>query len=97
VTTAKPGAPTRVRVNGKVITIPHQKDWEHLASAFLSQGTYILWARRVLSPEDLQVFEAAALHNYQMDAIVRQVTENSGITPGKQRRSPRSSGSTRRG
>lgn len=90
------GAPTTVRVNGKVLTIPHQKDWPHIASAFLGQGSFSAWARRVMSPQDFERFEAADLHNYQVEQIVRLISEAAGIPPGKRSPQSRSSARTRK-
>jgi hypothetical protein len=90
------GEPTTVRAGGRVLTIPHQKDWPHIASAFLGQGSFSAWARRVMSEEDFKAFDAADLHNYQIERIVEIVTRNAGITPGKRSPSSRSSRSTRK-
>jgi len=90
------GQPTTVRVAGKVISVPHQKDWEWQASQFLGQGLFSAWARLVLSEEDFKAFQDAELRNYQVEKIVEVVTANSGLSLGKRSARSRSSGSTRK-
>lgn len=90
------GQPTVIRVGGKVITIPHQKEWLYEASQFMGQGMYTAWARRVLDDQDFKAWEAAKLKNYQLEAVVLRCTADAGLTPGKSPARSRSSRSTRR-
>ena len=90
------GEPTSVRIGGKVVSFPHQKDWPHEASVFLGNGNSIAWAQRVLSEPDFKAFTAAKVRNYQLERIIEVVSANGGITPGKPSRRSRSSRSTAR-
>ena len=89
------GEPTTIRINGKVITFPHQKDWPHEASIFLNNGNSIAWAQRALTAADFKKFSDAKVRNYQLERIIEVVSANGGITPGKPPRRSRSSRSTR--
>jgi hypothetical protein len=90
------GAPTTIRLNGKVLTVPHMKDWEHNATQFMSQGLFAAWARRVMSDDDFKAFQDAELKNYQVERIVEICQRNSGTTAGKRSRPSPSSRSTRK-
>ena len=90
------GEPTTIRIGGKVLTFPHQKDWPHEASIFLNNGNSIAWAQRVLSAADFKKFTDAKVRNYQLERLIEVINGNSGITPGKPARRSRSSRSTAR-
>lgn len=87
------GQPMSVRVDGKVISVPRIDDWPHEANGFALRGDFGTWAALILSPEDLKVFTAANLRNFQVSAIFDHVRKANGVTPGK---SPSSGPSSRR-
>lgn len=74
VLTAKIGEPTRVKITGHVITIPHMDWWDYEASRAMSSGNFTGWAASVLSEDDFKIWREASLKNYQIEAIVAKVT-----------------------
>ncbi len=89
--------PLHVRLpTGKVISVPHLKDWPHIASRYATLNAWDAWAAEVLSPDDLEAFREAKPRNYQMDRITEAVTAAAGVSPGKPTRSSGSRGSTRK-
>lgn len=86
------GQPVRVKVDGKVLEIPHPSDWPTDANAAAARSDFDGWAALVLSDGDLRVWRAAHLRNYQTNAIFEQVAKRTGAGPGKP---PASRGSSR--
>jgi hypothetical protein len=86
------GQPLTIRVGGKVIEIPHPTDWPHTANTAAARSDFGAWAAEVLSEDDYEVWQAAKLHNYQVNAVFEKVNRRAGVGPGK---SPSSRGSSR--
>jgi hypothetical protein len=91
VLSAKIGKPYRIRMSGKVITVPHMDSWEYIHSRMMAQGDFTGWARGVLSTEDFDTWAAASLRNYQIQEIMLRITLHAGIGLGKSNSSSRSS------
>lgn len=68
------GESTRVKITGHVIEIPHMDLWPYEHARLMSSGNFTAWASAVLSEEDLDVWMKADLKNYQIQAIIGQVT-----------------------
>lgn len=89
-------SPIVVKIRGQVITVPHMLDWEHEHTLLGNQSNWDGWAKGVLSEADYETFTNGHLKNYQIEAIVKKASRRAGTTPGKSRRSSRSSKSTGR-
>lgn len=89
--------PSVVRLpgGGKPVTIPHIADWPAVAARYTTAGLFDAWAEEVMTAEDAQAFKDAKLRNYQIDRIIKLVTDTGGISPGKSSASSRSRGATR--
>lgn len=89
--------PSVVRLpgGGNPITIPHIADWPAVAARYTTAGLFDAWAEEVMSTADAQAFKDAKLRNYQIDRIIKLVTDTGGISPGKSSASSRSRGGTR--
>jgi hypothetical protein len=90
----KPSA-VRLPGGGKPVTIPHIADWPAVAARYTTAGLFDAWAEEVMSEPDAQAFKDAKLRNYQIDRIIKLVTDTGGISPGKSSASSRSRGGTR--
>lgn len=89
--------PLSVRLpTGKVISVPHMKDWPHLATRLVMISAYDQWARLVLSDDDYKAFTDADLRTYQIERITEAATAAADVSPGKPTRSSGSHASTRR-
>ena len=86
------GQPLTVRLAGKVISVPHPTDWPHTANTAAARADFSAWAQAVLTEQDHDVFLAANLRNYQVNALFESVNKRAGVGPGK---SPSSRGSSR--
>jgi hypothetical protein len=89
--------PLPVRLpTGKVISVPHMRDWPHVGSRYATIGAWDAWAAEVLSEEDLEAFKSAKLRNYQIERISEAATAAADVSPGKPRRSSGSRGGSRK-
>jgi hypothetical protein len=89
---SKTGNPTKIRLQGHVLTFPPMDAWEYIWSRQMSIGDYSAWARNVLSDDDFKVWIDLRLKNYQITAIVERILINAGL--GSLGKSGGSSGSS---
>lgn len=78
------GAPTTVRIGGKVIHVTHANAWS--ASAMRAAGTanWDLWAREVIEDDDeFRAWVESDLQNYQVEAVFAEAGRQARLNQGK--------------
>ena len=91
------GESTTVRLDGKIVHISHAKDWSSTAMRAASAGDWDTWAREVIDDDaEFQIWVAADLRNYQIEAVFNECGRQSRMNMGKSRRRSGSYPNTRR-
>ena len=81
------GEPTKIKVGGKIIHIRHAGAWPGSAMRGAGQGDWDSWAEGVIDdPDELKVWFALDLENYQIEAVFQKCGENARVTMGKSQR-----------
>jgi len=91
------GAPTTVRIDGKVIHVDNANGWSSSAMRAAATGDWESWAREVIADdEEFKAWVEADLANYQVEAVFAQCARTARLSQGKSARLSGSRRSSRR-